>query len=43
VKDFLVTAAVYVFAGLTTVAGIVSLGVFARFLSETSLGVVELE
>ncbi len=37
-----VKAAAYVFAGLTALAGAVSLVVFGRFLSETNLGLVDL-
>jgi protein-S-isoprenylcysteine O-methyltransferase Ste14 len=42
VKSFWETAAAYLFAGLTALAGIVSLGVFGRFLSETRLGLIGL-
>jgi methanethiol S-methyltransferase len=36
------TASVYLFAGLTTLAGMVSFGVFGRFLSEGKLGWIDL-
>jgi protein-S-isoprenylcysteine O-methyltransferase Ste14 len=41
-RSFWETAAVYVLAGLTALVGIVSLGVFGRFLSETRLGLIGL-